>query len=94
MHDFTAGFAGKFPNEDHPVTGIAYPLGDRCDYYNKDRGWRNIDSGIIGDVMLRAVLPVHVADDPMTAVALGTGATLSMPARLRRRLVVKTKLDF
>ena len=65
-----------------------------------------IDRGIVmagGSSLLRGLdkriaeetgLPVHVADDPMTAVALGTGATLSMPARLRRRLVVKTKLDF
>lgn len=65
-----------------------------------------IDRGIVmagGGSLLRGLdkriaeetgLPVHVADDPMTAVALGTGATLSMPARLRRRLVVKTKLDF
>ena len=62
VHDFTASFAGAFPNEDHPRDGIAYPLGDRCDYYNKDRGWRNIDNGIIGDVTLRAVPAVNVAD--------------------------------
>lgn len=62
VHDFTASFAGEFPNEDHPQGGIAYPLGDRCDYYNKDRGWRNIDNGIIGDVTLRAVPEVNVAD--------------------------------
>lgn len=65
-----------------------------------------IDRGIVmagGGSLLRGIdkriaeetgLPVHVADDPMTAVALGTGATLSMPTRLRRRLVVKTRLDF
>jgi hypothetical protein len=62
VHDFTASFAGSFPNEDDPVNGIDYPLGDRCDYYNKDRGWRNIDSGIVGDVVLAAVAPVHVAE--------------------------------
>jgi hypothetical protein len=62
VHDFTASFAGAFPDEDHPLTGGTYPLGDRCDYYNKDRGWRNIDSGIIGDVMLRARSEVNVAD--------------------------------
>ena len=39
-------------------------------------------------------LPVHIADDPLTAVVLGTGMTLNMPARLRRQLVVPTKLDF
>lgn len=62
VHDFTACFAGAFPNEDHPVTGISYPLGDRCDYYNKDRGWRNLDNGIIGDVTLRVVPELHVED--------------------------------
>lgn len=65
-----------------------------------------IDRGIVmagGGSLLRGIdkriaeetgLPVHVADDPMTAVALGTGATLSMPSRLRRRLVLKNRLDF
>jgi len=62
VHDFTACFSGAFPNEDHPENGIAYPLGDRCDYYNKDRGWRNLDSGIIGDVTLRVVPEVHVEE--------------------------------
>jgi hypothetical protein len=62
VHDFTASFRGEPPNEDHRVNGIAYPLGDRCDYYNKDRGWRNIDSGIIGDVLLVAVPTVNVQD--------------------------------
>jgi len=65
-----------------------------------------IDRGIVmagGASLLRGIdrriaeetgLPVHVADDPLTAVALGTGQTLNMPAHLRRRLVVSTKLDF
>ncbi len=65
-----------------------------------------IDRGIVlagGGALLRGLdrrladetgLPVHIADDPLTAVALGTGQTLNMPARLRRRLVVPTKLDF
>jgi rod shape-determining protein MreB len=65
-----------------------------------------IDRGIVmagGGSLLRGMdkriseetgLPVHVADDPLTAVVLGTGQTLNMPARLRRRLVVPTKLDF
>ncbi len=65
-----------------------------------------IDRGIVmagGGSLLRGIdrriaeetgLPVHVADDPLTAVALGTGQTLNMPAHLRRRLVVSTKLDF
>ncbi len=65
-----------------------------------------IDRGIVmagGGALIRGLdkriaeetgLPVHVADDPMTAVVLGTGATLNMPTRLRRRLVVQTKLDF
>ncbi len=62
VQDFTASFVGEFPNEDHVATGLSYPLGDRCDYFNKDRGWRSIDSGIIGDVMLRAVPLINVAD--------------------------------
>jgi rod shape-determining protein MreB len=65
-----------------------------------------IDRGIVmagGGSLLRGLdkriaeetgLPVHIADDPLTAVVLGTGATLSMPARFRRRLTVPTKLDF
>ncbi len=62
VHDFTFTFKGEFPNEDHPVSGINYPLGDRCDYYNKDRGWRNIDNGIIGDVILKSVPQINVSD--------------------------------
>lgn len=62
VHDFSYAFTGEFPNEDHPNDGINYPLGDRCDYYNKDRGWRNIDSGIFGDVVLRSTPVVNVDD--------------------------------
>jgi rod shape-determining protein MreB len=65
-----------------------------------------IDRGIVmagGGALLRGLdkriaeetgLPVHIADDPLTAVVLGTGQTLNMPARLRKRLVVASKLDF
>ncbi len=65
-----------------------------------------IDRGIVmagGGSLLRGLdkriaeetgLPVHVADDPLTAVVMGTGQTLNMPNRLRRRLVVPQKLDF
>ncbi|HOY09285.1 MAG TPA: rod shape-determining protein [Candidatus Omnitrophota bacterium] len=65
-----------------------------------------IDRGIVmagGGSLLRSLdkriaeetgLPVHIADDPLTAVVLGTGQVLNMPAKLRRRVVVATKLDF
>jgi len=65
-----------------------------------------IDRGIVmagGGALLRGLdkriaeetgLPVHVADDPLTAVVLGTGQMLNMPRHLRRRMVVPTKLDF
>ncbi len=65
-----------------------------------------IDRGIVmagGGSLLRGLdkriaeetgLPVHIADDPLTAVVLGTGQTLNMPSRLRKRLLVPTKLDF
>lgn len=65
-----------------------------------------IDRGIVmagGGSLLRGLdkriaeetgLPVHIADDPLTAVVLGCGAMLNMPQRLRRRIVVPTKLDF
>ncbi len=65
-----------------------------------------IDRGIVmagGGSLLRGLdkriaeetgLPVHIADDPLTAVVLGTGQTLNLASRLRRRIVVPTKLDF
>lgn len=65
-----------------------------------------IDRGIVmagGGSLLRGLdkriaeetgLPVHIADDPLTAVVLGTGQMLSMPAKFRRRIVVPSKLDF
>ncbi|MBU0467934.1 MAG: rod shape-determining protein [Candidatus Omnitrophica bacterium] len=65
-----------------------------------------IDRGIVmagGGSLLRGLdkriaeetgLPVHIAEDPLTAVVLGAGQMLNMPARLRRRIVVPTKLDF
>ena len=65
-----------------------------------------IDRGIVmagGGSLLRGLdkriaeetgLPVHIANDPLTAVVLGTGQMLNMPARLRRRMVVPTRLDF
>jgi len=65
-----------------------------------------IDRGIVmagGGSLLRGLdkriaeetgLPVHIADDPLTAVVLGTGQMLNMPTRLRRRIVVTTRLDF
>jgi len=65
-----------------------------------------IDRGIVmagGGALLRGLdkriaeetgLPVHIASDPLTAVVLGTGEMLNMPARLRRRIVVPTRLDF
>jgi rod shape-determining protein MreB len=65
-----------------------------------------IDRGIVmagGGSLLRGLdkriaeetgLPVHIADDPLTAVVLGTGKMLNMPVRLRRRIIVPTRLDF
>lgn len=65
-----------------------------------------IDRGIVlagGGALLRGLdkriaeetgLPVHIADDPLTAVAMGTGQMLSMSTKLRKRIVVPTKLDF
>ncbi|MBF0619025.1 MAG: rod shape-determining protein [Candidatus Omnitrophica bacterium] len=65
-----------------------------------------IDRGIVmagGGSLLRGLdkriaeetgLPVHIADDPNTAVVRGTGETLNMPPHVRRRLMAQTKLDF
>ena len=65
-----------------------------------------IDRGIVmagGGSLLRGLdkrvaeetgLPVHIADDPLTAVVLGTGQMLNMSSRLRRRIVVPAKLEF
>ena len=65
-----------------------------------------IDRGIVmagGGSLLRGIdkriaeetgLPVHIANDPLTAVVLGTGQMLNMPLRLRRRIIVPTRLDF
>lgn len=65
-----------------------------------------IDHGIVmagGGALLRGLdkriaeetgLAVHIADDPMTAVVMGTGETLNMPQHMRRRLTVQSKLDF
>ena len=65
-----------------------------------------IDRGIVmagGGSLLRGIdrriaeetgLPVHIADDPNTAVVRGTGATLDMPHAMRRRLMAQSKLDF
>ena len=39
-------------------------------------------------------LPVHVAEDPTTAVALGTGKILELDVRLLREITVTTKVEF
>ena len=63
-----------------------------------------VDKGFImsgGGSLLRGIdkllsketgLPVHVADDPMTAVALGTGKGLS-DIRLLRKIAIVSKLE-
>ncbi|MCA9408505.1 MAG: rod shape-determining protein [Candidatus Omnitrophica bacterium] len=65
-----------------------------------------IDRGIVmagGGSLLRGLdkriaeetgLPVHIADDPLTAVVMGTGMMLSMPHRQRRRIIIPHKLEF
>ncbi|MFH1853875.1 MAG: rod shape-determining protein [Candidatus Omnitrophota bacterium] len=64
-----------------------------------------IERGIIlagGGALLRGVdkliseetgLPVHVAEDPMTAVALGTGKVLS-EIKYLKKVTVRSKMDF
>lgn len=65
-----------------------------------------IDRGIVmagGGSLLRGLdkriaeetgLPVHIADDPLTAVVMGTGETLNMSPLMRRRFTAQAKLDF
>ena len=65
-----------------------------------------IDRGIVmagGGSLLRGIdkriaeetgLPVHIADDPLTAVVMGTGETLNMSPAMRRRFTAPAKLDF
>lgn len=65
-----------------------------------------IDRGIVmagGGSLLRGIdkriaeetgLPVHVAEDPNTAVVRGTGETINMALRFRKRLMAQAKLDF
>jgi rod shape-determining protein MreB len=65
-----------------------------------------IDRGIVmagGGSLLRGIdrriaeetgLPVHVAEDPNTAVVRGTGEMLNLPQDVRRRLMSQPKLDF
>jgi hypothetical protein len=97
VHDFTASFAGPFPNEDQPVGGCDYPLGDRCDYYNKDRGWRNLDNGILGDVTLAAVSEVHAVDvvvrTSVAASSIEADATVRNEGRAPRTVRVTARVE-
>ncbi len=64
-----------------------------------------IERGLIlagGGALLRGIdkliseetgLPVHVAEDPMTAVAIGTGKVLN-EIRYLKKITVRSKLDF
>ena len=90
----------------HPIQAIVDASKETLENTPPELAADLIDRGIVmagGGSLLRGLdkriaeetgLPVHIADDPLTAVVLGTGQTLSMPARLRRRLLVSTKLDF
>lgn len=51
---------------------------------------RNLDT-LISDA---TGLPVHIADDPTTAVALGTGKILELESRILREISVSTKAEF
>ncbi len=89
-----------------PVQAIANASKETLEHTPPELAADLIDRGIVmagGGSLLRGLdkriaeetgLPVHIADDPLTAVVMGTGQVLNIPSRIRKRLVVPTRLDF
>jgi hypothetical protein len=62
VQDYSAAFAGAYPNEDSQGS-ISYPLGHRREYYTTSpRSWRIIDIGILQDVILKSTPKMNLED--------------------------------